>query len=65
MGCAPSRSLLEADDESEAADRSRTIDRQLRSESKTQSRTITILLLGAGESGKSTLVRWLEIWPTR
>ena len=47
MGCAPSRSLLDPEsEEGEAEERSRAIDRQLRTEGKVQARLVSILLLG-------------------
>ena len=48
-------------EEREAKQRSAVIDRQLRSDLKEYENTIKILLLGAGESGKSTVVKQMKI----
>eukprot|EP00731_Ephydatia_muelleri_P006074 Em0003g322a len=48
-------------EEREARDRSSAIERQLRSEKKDFNRTLKILLLGTGESGKSTIVKQMKI----
>lgn len=45
----------------EARSRSTAIDRQLREDRKEYENTIKILLLGAGESGKSTVVKQMKI----
>lgn len=45
----------------EAARRSRLIDRQLAQEKKSLRQEIKILLLGAGESGKSTFIKQMRI----
>ena len=55
MGCAVS-SL-----EKEAAERSRKIDRELALDGEKASREVKLLLLGAGESGKSTIVKQMKI----
>ena len=49
MGCAVSSM------EKEAAERSRKIDRELALDGEKASREVKLLLLGAGESGKSTI----------
>jgi len=41
--------------------RSRTIDQTLEAERQRQRRTIKILLLGSGESGKSTFMKQMRI----
>lgn len=48
-------------EEREAKSRSSAIDRNLRQDAKEFENTIKILLLGAGESGKSTLVKQMKI----
>ena len=50
-----------SDDEREAVRRSRQIDRQLAQEKKNLRQEIKILLLGAGESGKSTFIKQMRI----
>ena len=50
-----------AEDEREALRRSRQIDRQLAQEKKNLRQEIKILLLGAGESGKSTFIKQMRI----
>jgi len=45
----------------EAAEKSKALDRQLEADKKMQELTIKLLLLGAGESGKSTLVKQMKI----
>lgn len=52
MGCGTSSPI--SDPEAEA--RTREIDRQLEKERQTQRLTMKILLLGTGESGKSTVL---------
>jgi len=55
MGCAVSSM------EKEAAERSRKIDRELALDGEKASREVKLLLLGAGESGKSTIVKQMKI----
>eukprot|EP00088_Acartia_fossae_P013483 TRINITY_DN17086_c0_g2_i1.p1 TRINITY_DN17086_c0_g2~~TRINITY_DN17086_c0_g2_i1.p1 ORF type:complete len:378 (+),score=91.60 TRINITY_DN17086_c0_g2_i1:56-1135(+) len=55
MGCAVSSM------EKEAAERSRKIDRELAIDGEKASREVKLLLLGAGESGKSTIVKQMKI----
>jgi len=55
MGCAVST------DDKSAAMRSKEIDRNLRVDGDKQSREVKLLLLGAGESGKSTIVKQMKI----
>nr|CAB3249889.1 Gi1 G protein alpha subunit Gi [Phallusia mammillata] len=55
MGCAVST------DDKAANERSRQIDRNLRVDGDKQSREVKLLLLGAGESGKSTIVKQMKI----
>lgn len=50
-----------SDDEKLAVRRSRQIDRQLQNEKKNLKQEIKILLLGAGESGKSTFIKQMRI----
>ena len=50
-----------SEDEKEAIRRSRQIDRQLQQEKKSLRQEIKILLLGAGESGKSTFIKQMRI----
>lgn len=50
-----------SDDEKQAVRRSRQIDRQLQNEKKNLKQEIKILLLGAGESGKSTFIKQMRI----
>lgn len=45
----------------EQAAKSAAIDRQIAAEQEVQARTVKLLLLGAGESGKSTLVKQMKI----
>ena len=47
--------------EKEAAERSRKIDRELAMDGEKASREVKLLLLGAGESGKSTIVKQMMI----
>lgn len=55
MGCAVS-----ADDKA-AVERSKQIDKALRVDGEKASREVKLLLLGAGESGKSTIVKQMKI----
>ncbi|RWS14219.1 guanine nucleotide-binding protein G(i) subunit alpha-like isoform X1 [Dinothrombium tinctorium] len=56
MGCAFSTATDKA-----AIERSRKIDRDLRADLERQSQEVKLLLLGAGESGKSTIVKQMRI----
>lgn len=49
------------DDEKEAFRRSKLIDRRLKQEKRNLKQEIKILLLGAGESGKSTFIKQMRI----
>lgn len=55
MGCGLSA------DETAAANRSKAIDQMLRREGEKASKEVKLLLLGAGESGKSTVVKQMKI----
>ncbi|KAL1960451.1 hypothetical protein VTO42DRAFT_7750 [Malbranchea cinnamomea] len=59
MGCAGSREFN--DEERMAIKRNATIDKMIRNDKKYQDRTVKILLLGAGESGKSTIIKQMRI----
>ena len=50
-----------SEDEKEAARRSKLIDKQLQQEKRNLKQEIKILLLGAGESGKSTFIKQMRI----
>lgn len=54
MGCAVSA------EERSAQARSRDIDRVLKQDGERASREVKLLLLGAGESGKSTIVKQMK-----
>lgn len=56
MGCAVSTHA-----DREALERSKKIDKDLRMEGEKASREVKLLLLGAGESGKSTIVKQMKI----
>ncbi|KIW12166.1 hypothetical protein PV08_09441 [Exophiala spinifera] len=58
MGCTGSKIDPQ---EKEASQRNARIERQLRHDRKAESRTVKILLLGAGESGKSTIIKQMRI----
>ncbi|NXF90084.1 GNAI2 protein, partial [Eubucco bourcierii] len=55
MGC-----TVSAEDKA-AAERSRMIDKNLREDGEKAAREVKLLLLGAGESGKSTIVKQMKI----
>ena len=50
-----------SNEQKESASRSAAIDRQLEQAAAEKARTVKLLLLGAGESGKSTLVKQMKI----
>lgn len=56
MGCAISTVA-----DKEAIERSKKIDKDLRADQERQAREVKLLLLGAGESGKSTIVKQMKI----
>ncbi|XP_058809965.1 guanine nucleotide-binding protein G(i) subunit alpha-like [Phymastichus coffea] len=56
MGCAASSS-----DDKAAAERSKKIDKDLRADGEKAANEVKLLLLGAGESGKSTIVKQMKI----
>ncbi|KAJ5887911.1 hypothetical protein N7495_007952 [Penicillium taxi] len=58
MGCVGSKP---AEEDKEALQRNARIDRSIKSDKKNMDRTIKILLLGAGESGKSTIIKQMRI----
>ncbi|XKL65710.1 hypothetical protein PGB90_009130 [Kerria lacca] len=55
MGCAVSSG------EKEAVERSKKIDKDLRADGEKAAKEVKLLLLGAGESGKSTIVKQMKI----
>ncbi|CAG0913827.1 unnamed protein product [Notodromas monacha] len=56
MGCAISSTV-----DKDAVERSKKIDKDLRAERDRATREVKLLLLGAGESGKSTIVKQMKI----
>ena len=56
MGCAPSTPV-----DAEAASRSKEIDRTIKHDAKNTENLVKLLLLGAGESGKSTIAKQMKI----
>ncbi|EEH48519.1 uncharacterized protein PADG_04598 [Paracoccidioides brasiliensis Pb18] len=59
MGCASSQPVDPTD--KIAARHTAAIDKMIRMDKKVQDRTVKILLLGAGESGKSTIIKQMRI----
>lgn len=59
MGCTGSKEL--DPEEKAAAKANANIDRMIRNDKKIADRTVKILLLGAGESGKSTIIKQMRI----
>ncbi|KAF9893057.1 hypothetical protein FE257_012468 [Aspergillus nanangensis] len=59
MGCMSSKPVETVD--KDAVQRSARIDKGLKNDKKYMDRTIKILLLGAGESGKSTIIKQMRI----
>lgn len=57
MGCTVSQ------EDKAAAERSKMIDKNLREDGEKAAREVKLLLLGAGESGKSTIVKQMKIIP--
>ena len=55
MGCGLSK------EENEARQRNKEIDRQLQLDGERQNQKVKLLLLGAGESGKSTIVKQMKV----
>lgn len=55
MGCLPSK------DDKFATERSKQIDSRLRTDAESAAKQVKLLLLGAGESGKSTFVKQMKI----
>ncbi|GAD97028.1 guanine nucleotide-binding protein subunit alpha [Paecilomyces variotii No. 5] len=59
MGCLNSKPV--DPDDKEASQQNAKIEKVIRNDKKTLDRTIKILLLGAGESGKSTIIKQMRI----
>ena len=56
LGCAPVDTSLKSQ-----ADRSKELDKRIKQDGEVASREVKLLLLGAGESGKSTIVKQMRI----
>ncbi len=57
MGCAGSSATGSADD----VNKSKAIDQQLRADKRDFMQEVKLLLLGAGESGKSTIAKQMKV----